>query len=126
MATRDGSTADSGGSTEPLSPKAQCVEATTDVFGGRLNGMMIGCVDCLCTMAAEETAACDVDCWKLAECIFVNGCANNDTTCIVAACTDRLGDSARLAAAGMLLRAVPLVQCDAHCTEHPPDPDGGD
>lgn len=75
------------------------------------------CAQCLCSMKPQETSECTPDCWRLASCIFGSGCATADVTCIVAACTDDLGGSARLAAAGTLARATPFTQCQSECVE---------
>lgn len=99
--------------------KAECIEMAKDTTG---NMAKASCYDCLCGMKPQETAECTADCWKLANCAVTNGCGT-DVNCIVAECTDDLGDSMKLAAAGTLARATPFTACADDCFEAEGDAD---
>lgn len=107
-----------GGAGDGSAP--DCADTAKENSGGMASDK---CTSCLCGMKPAETTACTKDCWKLAYCVPANGCDATDTACIVAACTDDLGDVTKLQAAGTLAMKTPFTSCAADCFPTPIKPD---
>jgi len=108
-----------GGTAGMTAPKC---EDTAEAMSDTAVDTSAACITCVCDKSEAATIACTGDCWKLAYCVVANGCDATDTTCITNACTDDLGTTAKLAAAGALAMKVNFAGCAAQCFG---DVDGG-
>jgi hypothetical protein len=111
-----------GGAAGGAGTVAPKCEDTAEAMSDTAVETSAACITCVCDKSEAATIACTGDCWKLAYCVVENGCEATDTTCITNACTDDLGTTTKLAAAGALAMKVNFAGCAAQCFV---EPDGG-